>query len=190
MAVIKTKAQRLRDWLRRAWNGARRGALLTLAAYLAYAPTHALGLRQGFWSAITAIAVLQTELSMVTNVARNQALGGLVGGGVALCMVLIYGDALPAYLATILIAALLCNLFNIDSAAQLSGITATIVMLVPHTGSAYLFLASRLGEVFWGICVGAGLAWLTAKLQQQRFFLPIRSRSAVSPPGTPPLQSP
>ena len=154
---------RIPGWLKRIWDGAVRGVLLLAAAGCAYEPAHALGLRQEFWAPITAILVLQTEMRALRNMARNQALGGIIGGTVALALLLCFGDTLPAYLGAVLLSAVLCHGLNLEGASQIAGVTATILMLVPHTETPAMFLLARLSEVGWGICVGAAVAWLALR---------------------------
>jgi hypothetical protein len=57
---------------------------------------------------------------------------------------------------------------NVAGASQLAGITATIIMLVPRTGSPSVALASRVGEVGWGVTVGITIVWLAARLKALR----------------------
>jgi hypothetical protein len=53
-------------------GGTLHGFMSALAAICAYVPTHLLGLHQGFWGAITAIGVVQTEFHASESTARNQ----------------------------------------------------------------------------------------------------------------------
>jgi uncharacterized membrane protein YccC len=145
-------------------NGARHGLLSVLAASIAYLPMHALGVHEGFWSAITALAVAQTQLSLSESTARNQLIGGVAGGVVALAMLVLFGMQLPVYLAAVLLAVCACWLFNVPSASQLSGITVTIIMLVPNMGTPEQVFLSRLSEVIWGICAGFSVVWSASRL--------------------------
>jgi uncharacterized membrane protein YccC len=144
-------------------DGARRGGLLALAAGVAYFPTHALHLHQAFWAAITALLVLQNEMRAVKNMARNQALAALIGGGVGLVLLLLWGDTVPAYLAGVLASALICHTLAIEGASQLAGVTVTILMLVPTTETPVQFWLARVSEVGWGIAVSSAIAWLVLR---------------------------
>jgi len=154
---------KLRNVWTHAVEGAKRGVLLALAAGAAYVPAHALGLHQEFWASITALLVLQTELRAVNNMARNQALGALIGGAVGLVLLLLGGDTLTTYLAGVLLSALVCHTLEIEGASQVSGVTVTILMLVPHTETPVIFWLSRVTEVAWGIAVGAAIAWVVLR---------------------------
>ncbi len=135
-----------------------------VAAFCAYIPTHFIGLQQAFWSAITAIAVAQMEFKATRSIARKQFIGAAVGGAIGLGMTLGFGDNLVVYASAVVLAVLICWLLNVGDASQLGGITATIIMLVPHTGTPQSILLSRLSEVAWGVCVGLAVAWATDRL--------------------------
>jgi hypothetical protein len=60
------------------------------------------------------------------------------------------------------------DMLSVADASQLGAITATIILLVPHTGSPQLMLFSRLTEVAWGVCVGMSVVWLEDQLVRKR----------------------
>jgi uncharacterized membrane protein YgaE (UPF0421/DUF939 family) len=150
----------LRRFFRRLTFGLRQGLVSVAAAFCAYWPTHLLGLQQDFWSAITAISVVQMEFRDSTSTARKQFTGAAIGGIAGLCLSLAFGIHLWVYAAAMLLSVLLCWALNVADASQLAAITSTIILLVPHTGSTERMLASRLSEVGWGVCVGIFIAWL------------------------------
>src|ERR1700712_3761772 len=65
-------------------GGIEQGCLSAAAAIMAYVPAQALGMNEGFWGAITAIAVLQSEYKATRSTARDQLTGAGVGGVIAL----------------------------------------------------------------------------------------------------------
>lgn len=50
------------------------------------------------------------------------------------------------------------------SASRLAGVTATIILLVPHAGSPESTFVSRVAEVGWGVCVAVAIVWLAGRL--------------------------
>jgi hypothetical protein len=60
----------------------------------------------------------QTEFGAARNQFVRAALGGVTG--------------LVSYMAAVLLSILTCWLVNVASATRLAGITATIILLVPH----------------------------------------------------------
>jgi uncharacterized membrane protein YgaE (UPF0421/DUF939 family) len=150
--------------LHRMAGGAHYGMISACAAVIAYLPTRPLGLKEGFWSAMTAIAVVQTEFRATETTARDQFIGAAIGGITGLCAFVAFGSHLIVYAAAIVVAMLTCWAFNVGSASRLAGTTATIILLVPHTGSPASMFGSRLAEVGWGVTVAVVTVWLAARL--------------------------
>ena len=150
--------------LSRVAAGGHHGMISACAALLAYLPAHAIGLKESFWSAITAISVSQTEFRAAQTTARDQFIGAAVGGLTGLCAFLALGDSVIVYALTVVLAMLVCAVLNVGSASRLAGITATIILLVPRTGSPVGMFVARLSEVGWGVCVAVAIVWLAARL--------------------------
>ena len=150
--------------LRRLAGGAHHGVISACAALLAFIPAHAIGLKESFWSAITAISVAQTEFRATQTTARDQFLGAAVGGLTGLCVFFALGQSLVVYAMAVVLAMLACWALNIASASRLAGTTATIILLVPHTGSPASMFLARIGEVGWGVCMAVATVWLAARL--------------------------
>jgi uncharacterized membrane protein YgaE (UPF0421/DUF939 family) len=149
-------------------GGLTQGLMSAAAAIIAYLPTKPLGLREGFWASITAIAVVQSELSATQSSARDQFAGAAIGGFVSAIIVTVAGQHLIAYAISIILSMLACWLFNVSSAARLSGSTATIIMLVPHQGGAAGMMISRIAEVGWGVAIGVLTVWVVNKIERTR----------------------
>jgi uncharacterized membrane protein YgaE (UPF0421/DUF939 family) len=140
--------ERLLDRLR---SGSLHAAIGVAAAIIAYLPPSYLGVPEAFWASITALAVAQSELSAVRSTARDQFVGAAIGGVVGVAVATLLGHGLLAYAIAVTIALLLAWLTNAATAARLAGITATIILLVPHQTSDTEMMLTRLGEVGWGI---------------------------------------
>ena len=158
--------QRLPMRLRLA-EGIEHGGLAVAAAVLAYAPTQLLGLREGFWSAITALAVVQTEIQMARTTARDQFIGAAIGGVIGVAAAVLLGTALPAFALAIFAAILVAWTLGLPTAARLAAITATIILLVPHAGTAERMMLSRVGEVAWGVTVAIAVVWLAHLVRRE-----------------------
>jgi uncharacterized membrane protein YgaE (UPF0421/DUF939 family) len=165
---------------RRVAAGAHHGLISAVAALLAYLPTRPLGLQEGFWSAITAVSVVQTEIQATATTARDQIVGAALGGIVSVCAALAFGTHLIVYASAIVLSMVVCWSLNVGSASRIAGSTATIILLVPHTGSPQRMLVSRLTEVAWGLCVALAIVWVAGRLPAR-----LLERSAPSEP-TPP----
>jgi len=164
---LRQQISRLRKRLplrRRFVGGAAHGLMSASAALIAYIPTQALSLREGFWSAITAIAVVQTEFRATRTMARDQFLGAATGGLIGLAVLGSVGQDLVAYALAVILSLTACWLLNVASAGRLAGITATIILLVPHYGTAQRMFGSRLLEVGWGVTVAVAVGWVSTRL--------------------------
>lgn len=161
--------------LERLKSGSMHALLSVTAAVVAYIPPSSLGLQEGFWAAITALAVTQAELSATHSTARDQFLGAAIGGAVGAAFAYMLGHSLPVFALAAFIALVLAWLTNAPSAARLAGITVTIIMLVPHKTSDLTMLASRFGEVTWGIVAALIVATPVSML---RAHLEARHREA------------
>lgn len=148
-------------------SGLQHGALSALAGTLAWLPTQALGLREGFWAAITAIAVAQSEFNAVRGTARDQFAGAAIGGAAAVAVVLALGAHVWSFAAAVMLAITGAWLLNVASAARLAGITATIIVLVPHAGTPLQMMVSRVGEVGWGVTVAILLVTLGTRIARR-----------------------
>ncbi len=159
--------------LRRVAGGTHLGAISAFAAVAAYLPTHAFGLKEGFWSSITAISVVQTEFQATQTTARDQFIGAAVGGIVAVGASLAVSNEqnLFVYAGAIIVSMLVCWALNFATASRLAGSTATIILLVPHAGSAQRMFGARLAEVGWGVCVAVAIVWLAGRVPAKYFGL-------------------
>jgi uncharacterized membrane protein YgaE (UPF0421/DUF939 family) len=150
----------------RVTGGLTQGLMSTAAALIAYLPTKPLGLQEGFWGSITAIAVVQAELGATQTSARDQFAGATIGGLISAVILSVAGQTLPGYGAGVTLSMLVCWLFNRSSAARLAGSTATIILLVPHKGSMAMMVFSRIAEVGWGVAVGVTVVWAVNRVEK------------------------
>ncbi len=142
-------------------GGTAQALMSAAAAVIAYLPTRPLGLHEGFWGSITAIAVVQAELSATQTSARDQFTGAAIGGLISALVFTFGGQHLPAYVVALVLSMLACWLLNVSTAARLAGSTVTIIMLVPHAGTGgWKMMLSRVVEVGWGVAVAITIVWL------------------------------
>lgn len=120
------------------------------AASVGYFAARVLGLEQGFWAAITAISVTQNSFAEVKSSSRDQFIGAIFGGVLGLGAAAFGNNQFPAYVLAIVLGTLLCWICNLGAAGRITGITTTIIMLVPHTGAFWQIALLRLGEVMLG----------------------------------------
>lgn len=145
-------------------GGIEHAVMAVAASLIAYLPTQALGLREGFWAAITSLAVVQSEFAAARSTARDQFAGAAIGGTIGVAVVSAAGQGLPQYAGAVALSVLGAWLLRVSSAARLAAVTATIILLVPHKGSAESMMLSRVSEVGWGVVVGIAIVWIAGRL--------------------------
>jgi uncharacterized membrane protein YgaE (UPF0421/DUF939 family) len=155
--------------------GLMQGLRAVASATIGYYATRLLGLGGGFWAAITAIAVTQANYADVVSLARDQLIGALIGGGFGLASAVWGHDLFWVYMLAVLLGMLTCWTLNLGAAGKISGVTTTIVMLVPIGGSFAHIAVMRVSEVVLG-AVSALLVTRVATWIEQR----------VAPVETPP----
>ena len=159
----------LRERLR---TGLAQGLRAAAGASLGYFGARWLGLGAGFWAAITAIAVTQGNYAGVKNLSRDQLAGALVGGAYGLASAVWGHDRFPVYLLAVLLGMLTCWALKLGSAGRISGITTTIVMLVPLGGGFAHIALMRVAEVALGalgaLLVARAGGWLEGRLAPPR----------------------
>ena len=104
-------------------------AKTALAAALCWWIATLFGLHDGYWGAISAIIVLQSNFGSTISASRDRILGTLIGAVFGFSFTQF--GALPwNYILAVLAAVILCGLLGLRSSSRLAGVTITIVMLV------------------------------------------------------------
>lgn len=133
--------------------GARQALITAAAAWIAYASTSVFGLREGFWAAISAIVVMQSDLTETENSARDRfigtAIGGLIGWGCAIS----WHEQVWIYAAAIGATIFICWFAKLSAAGRLAAVTVTVIVLIPKDEPLWKIALFRFLEVSWGIAV-------------------------------------
>ena len=127
-------------------------AKTALAAALCWWIALRFGLHDGYWGAISAIIVLQSNFGATITASRDRLLGTLIGAAFGFTFSL-FGVLPWNYILAVLAAIILCGLLGLRNSSRLAGVTISIVMLVHTTGSHRTLALHRVGEVFLGIVV-------------------------------------
>jgi uncharacterized membrane protein YccC len=192
LSLLNDEVMRLRQALPardRLYVGLAHALRAVLAASMGYFAALELGLGQGFWAAITAISVSQTNYVEVRNSSRDQFIGAIIGGligglagGLAGMDAATFGHYhYLTYVLAVIVGMMLCSVFDLGAAGRISGTTTTIIMLVPHSGAFWQIALFRLGEVTLG-ATAALLVSFAFDALERRFFTS-RSSTARSSNG-------
>jgi uncharacterized membrane protein YccC len=127
-------------------------AKTALAAALCWGIALRFGVHDGYWGAISAIIVLQSNFGATITASRDRILGTLIGAAFGFTFSL-FGTLPWNYILAVLLAVILCGLLSLRNSSRLAGVTITIIMLVQQAGSHWLLALHRVGEVLLGIVV-------------------------------------
>lgn len=127
-------------------------AKTALAAALCWWIALTFGLHDGYWGAISAIIVLQSNFGATITASRDRILGTLIGAAFGFAFSL-FGTLPWNYILAVLLAVIVCGLLGLRNSSRLAGVTITIIMLVQKSGSHWLLALHRVGEVMLGIVV-------------------------------------
>src|SRR5579862_1123748 len=120
------------------WSWERRRLLIhaaktALAAALCWWVGSRFGLHDGYWGAISAIIVLQSNFGATISASRDRILGTLIGATFGFAFSLL--GTLPwNFILAVMSAVVLCGLLGLRNSSRLAGVTIAIVMLVQATG--------------------------------------------------------
>lgn len=127
-------------------------AKTALAAALCWWLATRFGLHDGYWGAISAIIVLQSNFGSTITASRDRLLGTLIGAAFGFSFSL-FGSPPWNFALAVLAAMTVCGLLGFRSSSRLAGVTIAIVMLVQKAGSHWTLALDRVGQVVLGIVV-------------------------------------
>src|ERR1700722_328033 len=134
-------------------------AKTALAASLCWWLALRFGLHDGYWGAISAIIVLQSNFGATITASRDRILGTLIGAAFGFSFSFL--GALPwNYILAVAAALILCSAIGLRSSSRLAGVTISIVMLVPSGGSHWRLALDRVGQVILGILMAIAVSTL------------------------------
>jgi uncharacterized membrane protein YccC len=134
-------------------------AKTALAAALCWWLARHFGLADGYWGAISAIIVLQSNFGSTISASRDRLFGTLIGAFFGFSFTE-FGVLPWNYMLAVLAAVIVCGLLGLRSSSRLAGVTITIVMLVQNGGSHWTIALDRVMEVFLGILVALAISTL------------------------------
>jgi uncharacterized membrane protein YccC len=133
-------------------------AKTALAAGLCWWLASRFGLHDGYWGAISAIIVLQSNFGATITASRDRILGTMIGALFGFSFSLI-GSVPWNYVLAVIAAIVVCGLLGFRSSSRLAGVTITIIMLVQST-SHWTVALTRVGQVLFGILVAVAVSTL------------------------------
>jgi uncharacterized membrane protein YccC len=163
-------------------TAALRQALMTAAAaWFSFETTTWVGSRDGFWAAVSAIVVMQSDLIGTRNSARDRLVGTAIGALTGWACAAGWQDHTSIYALAIVGCVLLCGLLNLGAAGRLSAVTLTVIVLIPRQEPIWKIALFRFLQVSWGIAVAMGVVELVSRAER-RWLVPEASPAAPAAP--------
>ncbi|MGD0893869.1 MAG: FUSC family protein [Terracidiphilus sp.] len=134
-------------------------AKTALAAALCWWLALRFGLHDGYWGAISAIIVLQSNMGATVTASRDRLIGTLIGGLFGFAFSL-FGVLPWNFILAVLLALILCGFLGLRNSSRLAGVTICIIMLVQKPGSRWELALDRVGQVILGIVVALAVTTL------------------------------
>jgi uncharacterized membrane protein YgaE (UPF0421/DUF939 family) len=131
-----------------------------IAAGLAAWLTHALHMPGGYWAAISAIIVMQSEVGATLTASKDRLVGTALGATVGWITALYERPSLWIFALAVLVVMVLCTALKFQNAGRLGGVTVAIIILIPHTGPVWKIAVERFLEVSFGIAISLAVAQL------------------------------
>jgi len=141
----------------------------SLSAMLALYLAGLFQLPEPYWAAVSAIIVLQSDLTLLVSASISRLAGTAIGALVGACTVSFLGNTLWSFGLAVLCATMLCAIVGRWETYRFASVTVLIIMLISHQGEPWIVALHRFLEVSFGIVV----AFLVA-VATQKFGMPAR----------------
>jgi uncharacterized membrane protein YgaE (UPF0421/DUF939 family) len=128
-----------------------------VAAVAALYLTQLLRLPQGYWAAISAIVVMQSEVAATMTASRDRLVGTSIAACTGAVFVAYAGDSVLWFGVAVVLTKLICQSLGPDQSYRLACVTVAIIMLVPQTQSPWILAFHRFTEVALGILIALGV---------------------------------
>lgn len=115
--------------------------------------TRLLRLPEGYWAAISALIVMQSNVGATLNASRTRLAGTAVGAIVGGLFAALFGMNTMAFAVAVALAFFVCDSLRLAESQRLATVTVAIIILVAHTSSAWVIALHRFEEVALGILV-------------------------------------
>jgi uncharacterized membrane protein YccC len=137
------------------WEWLEISARTTLAAVGSLLLARFLKLPEAYWAPITAVVVMQSSLGATLKVSGRRLAGTALGAAAGAVISRCFGVSVLTFAAAVFVLGLLSGVLRVDrSAYRFAGITASVVMLIPHGDPPWVIALYRFTESSLGIVVG------------------------------------
>jgi uncharacterized membrane protein YgaE (UPF0421/DUF939 family) len=124
-----------------------------VAAVLSMYAANLLHLPQGYWAAISAIVVMQSEVGATLSASRDRLIGTAIGAVAGALFGMLGGNGLLWFGLASTLTIVICHVLGLEQSYRLACVTVAIIMLVHAPGPPWGPAIYRFLEVALGIVV-------------------------------------
>ena len=134
-------------------ESAKQAVKTAIAGLISLYITNVFHLPEGYWAAISALIVMQSNVGATLNASRTRLAGTVVGAIVGGVFVALFGTNMMGFALAVAIAFFACDLLRLAESQRLATVTVAIIMLAGRTSSAWIIALHRFSEVTLGILI-------------------------------------
>ncbi len=131
----------------------KQAAKTAIAGVISLLITDLFHLQEGYWAAITALIVMQSNVGATLTASRTRLAGTAVGAVVGGLFVALWGTSVIGFALAVTIAFVSCDLLRLADSQRLATVTVAIIMLISRTSAAWVIAVHRFAEVALGILI-------------------------------------
>src|SRR6202044_3546276 len=109
-----------------------------IAGVISLYVTNLFHLPEGYWAAISALIVMQSNVGATLSASRTRLAGTAVGAVVGGLFVGVFGSNILGFALAVAIAFFVCDSLRLAESQRLATVTVAIIMLIPSTSSAWV----------------------------------------------------
>jgi uncharacterized membrane protein YccC len=136
-----------------ALESAKQAIKTAIAGVISLYLTNLFHLPQGYWAAITALIVMQSNVGATLNASRTRLAGTAIGAVVGGFFMAMFGMNVMGFALAVTIAFFVCDVLHLAESQRLATVTVAIIMLIGQTASAWVIALHRFTEVALGILI-------------------------------------
>jgi len=134
-------------------ENAKQAVKTAIAGVAAMYITRLFQLPEGYWAAISALIVMQSNVGATLDASRTRLAGTAVGAVVGGAFVALWGANMLAFGVAVAIAFFVCTELRLAESQRLATVTVAIIMLIRGTSAAWVIALHRFAEVALGILI-------------------------------------
>jgi uncharacterized membrane protein YccC len=136
-----------------ALESAKQAIKTAIAGVISLYLTNLFHLPQGYWAAITALIVMQSNVGATLSASRTRLAGTAIGAIVGGFFMAMFGMNVMGFALAVTIAFFVCDVLHLAESQRLATVTVAIIMLIGQTASAWVIALHRFTEVALGILI-------------------------------------